>query len=87
MSSLSDYARGNLGREWGRPHNLVWRQFNLWLTIATCVGSYLICLAVAGAAFFIVTSPFLGTVLRFLEPPATARTASAAPPAEAPARP
>jgi len=44
------------------------------------VGSYLICLAVAGAAFFIVTSPFLGTVLRFLEPPITTAAAQAAPP-------
>ncbi len=80
MSALGDYTRGNLGREWGRPHSLVRRQFNLWLTIVAWVGSYLICLAVAGAAFFIVTSPFLGTVLRFLEPPITTAAAPAAPP-------
>lgn len=86
MSALGDYARGNLGREWGRPHSLVRRQFNLWLTIVAWVGSYLICLAVAGAAFFIVTSPFLGTVLRFLEPPITTAAAPAAPPVT-PARP
>jgi len=86
MSALQDYARGNLGREWGRPHSLVRRRLTLWLTIVAWVGSYLICLAVAGAAFFIVTSPFLGTVLRFLEPPITTAAAAAAPP-DTPARP
>lgn len=86
MNSLSDYARGNLGREWGRPHSLRRRLVNQVLTSATIVGSWLIVMAVAGAAFFIITTPFLGTILRFLEPPIAAVTASATPPAAPPNR-
>lgn len=87
MSALGEYSRGNLGRKWGRPHSLRRRFLHQLFTGAAIVGSWLVVMVMAGAAFFIVTSPFLGTVLRFLEPPATARTASAAPPAEAPTRP
>lgn len=86
MNSLSDYARGNLGREWGRPHSLRRRLVNQVITSTTIIGSWLIVLAVAGAAFFIVTTPFLGTILRFLEPPAAQHQANAAPP-DTPARP
>lgn len=86
MSALSDYARGNLGREWGRPHSLERRRFNFLLATASWVGAWLICMALAGAAFFIVTTPFLGTILRFLDPPAAQQTAAAPPAAEAPRR-
>ena len=86
MSALGDYSRGNLGREWGRPHSLRRRLVNQVITSATIIGSWLIVMAVAGASFFIVTSPFLGTVLRFLEPPITTAAAPAAPPVT-PARP
>lgn len=77
MSALGDYARGNLGREWGRPHSLTQRRFIALRSAAALIGSWLICLFVAGAAFFIITTPFLGTILRFLEPPAVQRQAEA----------
>lgn len=80
MNALRDYARGNLGRNWGRPHSLRRRWVNQLLAGVAIIGSWLVVMVVAGAAFFIAASPFLGTVIRFLETAPPARTAPATSP-------
>lgn len=77
MSALGDYSRGNLGREWGRPHSLARRRFIALRSAAVMIGSWVVCLFVAGVAFYLAATPFLGTILRFLDPPAVQRQAEA----------